>query len=66
MTEPERRGRGRPKSAEGRRAIHSVRVREEIWQEAEAIARERGETLGQLTEAFLRRYIARYRKRPAE
>jgi hypothetical protein len=46
--------------------VHSIRVREQVWQDAEAIARERDETLGHLIESYLKRYVARHRRHDGE
>lgn len=40
----------------------NIRIPDHVWDEAKAIAAERGETLTAVIEAALRRYIARNRE----
>lgn len=57
MTQPKRRG--RPPT--GQTPVHSVRVNGAVWDEAKKLAEQRGETITQVIEAALRRYIQRHR-----
>lgn len=49
-----------PRPATGRTPIRNVRISDRVWDEAKAIAAERGETLTAVIEQALRRYIQRH------
>ena len=62
MTEQEtpRRGPGRPPKPEGAKPKRNIRIGP-IWDEAAAIAEQRGETMTAVIDAALRRYVSRHR-----
>lgn len=51
---------GRPPKPEGQTPVRTVRIGN-VWDEAKAIAEERGEKLPAVIDAALRRYVARHR-----
>ena len=51
--------RGRP--ATGRKPVRNVRVADDLWKPALALARERGETITSVIESALKRYVSRSR-----
>lgn len=58
MTEPKTRGRP---YAGGPTPLRNVRVADDLWVPALALAKERGETLTSVIEAALKRYVARHK-----
>lgn len=59
MTEPPRR-RGRP-PAGGPTPLRNIRIPDDLWTAAKAVAGQRGETLTDVIQAALRRYVAEHR-----
>lgn len=45
-----------------RTPIRSVRIADELWEEAQAVARDRGESVSDEVRAALERYVKRNRK----
>lgn len=50
-----------PRPATGVTPVRNVRLRDEVWNEAKAIAAERNETMTSVIEEALLRYIAAHR-----
>jgi len=58
---PEKRGPGRP--ATGHDPVRTVRLGP-IWDDARALAKQRGERLSDVIEVALKRYVARHHAEP--
>jgi hypothetical protein len=64
MTEPKKHPGGRPVTT-GTTQVRTVRIGD-VWDEAHALAKARGESMREVLERALKHYVHRYRVRTAE